>query len=194
MIWRALLLLPALLLDSAVTILGWLIVPALAALGRFNVRRSLVFPDRYVVAWKDPWAFWWGNEEDGVDGAPLSLEGYVRFRNVEWWRHTADWSQFRRIVVWAAFRNGASNLRYTRLGLRIIPKRVVTHYVSNGLVSKWFVSCGWRSNFWYQGAKWRFWIGWPIRPWDRDVWTTFLPSSDPRYYGVGFKLQFKRAR
>lgn len=192
MIWHALLLLPALLVDGAITIFGWFIVPILAALKMHEYRESTAYSDgRRVLSWTPRWAQWWGNEEDGINGLPL--KGGVPFRNAEWTNRTLHWSNWRAIVVWAAFRNGASNLRFTSWwGLRISPKHV-HKWVVHG-TRMWFVSCGWRSNFWYQGRKWRFWIGWPIKPSDRDVWRGQLPKTDARYPGVGFKLQFKRAR
>jgi len=59
---------------------------------------------------------------------------------------------------------------------------------------EWFVSQGWRSTYWYQGRRWRFWIGWNLKPWDYSPFATALPEGDPRAAGAGFKLQFKRAR
>lgn len=193
MYWRALLLLPALLIDSAITILGWFIVPILAALGQYVIRRSKKFDDRYVLSWMSTWAQWWGNEEDGIDGLPLRLTDTLPWKNLEWNNRTRKWSQWRRIVVWAAFRNGASNLRYTSWwGLKIDPRKVRV-WKSDG-ARMWFVSQGWRSNFWYQGSRWRFWIGWPIKPWDRSPFNSALTDGDARVEGVSFRLQFKRAR
>jgi len=191
--WRALLLSPAFLVDSAITIAGWILVPIVAAYGAYNIRRSQQYPDRVVLAWDWSWMWLWGNEEDGINGRPLAITTLAAFKNGEWLASTKRWSDWRRIVVWAAFRNGASNLRYTNWwGLKIDPRKVLTHSGKHWDI--WFVSCGWRSNFWYQGKQWRFWIGWKIRPWDYSPFDSELAEGDPRVRGVGFALQLKRAR
>lgn len=195
MIWRALLLFPALLLESLVTILGWFIVPVLAALKLYALRRSTRFNERYVLSWTPAWAQWWGNEEDGIDGLPLRLTDTLPWKNLDWNTRTRKWSQWRRIVVWAAFRNGASNLRYTSWWGLVIDPRKVEVWTSSGVNGqRWFVSQGWRSNFFYQGYRWRFWIGWKIKPWDFSPFMRALPDFDPRSKGIGFAFQFKRAR
>jgi hypothetical protein len=195
MYWRALLLFPALLVDGFITVLGWFIVPILAGAHQYTLRRSRKFDDRYVLSWTPEWAQWWGNEEDGIDGMPLTVTATLRFKNTDWIQRTKGWSQWRRIVLWAAFRNGASNLRFTPWwGLVIDPREVKIEYVRGFNGQSWFVSHGWRSNFFYQGYRWRFWIGWKIKPWDFSPFMRALPDFDPRSKGTGFALQFKRAR
>lgn len=189
--WRAALLPLALLFEAAFSVVGFVAVPIAAALNATEYRPSQRFPERLVLSWRWWWMWVFGNEEDGIDGTPLDKNTLRNFRNVEWRTRTYSWSEWRRIVVWAAFRNGVSNLRYTKWGLLIDPRKVVVHLNSN---TEWFVSQGWRSNYWYQGRRWRVWIGWPIKPWDYSPFDAALTEGDPRSAGVGFKLQFKRAR
>lgn len=189
---RAVLLIPALLIEAVFFLLGLVLVPLATALGAYELRPSQRFPDRLVLSWTWAWMWPWGNEEDGIDGLPLDRDTMRVFRNAFWIAKTGKWSTRRRIIAWAALRNSASNLRYLRgWGLLIDPRKIVTHF-NNG--TSWFVSHGWRSTYWYQGRRWRFWIGWNLKPWDYSPFATALPEGDPRAAGVGFKLQFKRAR
>jgi len=201
-IWRALLLLPALLVDSLITILGWFIVPILAALKLYDYRHSTKYDDgRVVLSWTPRWAFPWGNEEDGIDGLPMV--NWTLMDRQSWWdQKTQRWSEWRTIVVWAAFRNGASNLRFTKWwGLVIDPRKVKVHFHQirfpfERVLEHWFVSQGWRSNYMAEYRGWRFWIGWAIKPYDADnnVFVSRLPQTDTRHPGVGFKLQLKRVK
>lgn len=190
-LWRVALLPLALLIETAFSLLGFILVPIAAGLGAYRYRASERFPDRLVMSWTWRWMHVFGNEEDGINGVPIDPRSRRSFRNSEWVAHTWKWSVFRTIVVWAAFRNGVSNLRYTRWGLLVDPRKIRIRY-NNG--TQWFVSHGWRSTYWYQGRRWRFWIGWNLKPWDYSPFATALNTGDPRAAGVGFKLQFKRAR
>lgn len=189
--WRAALLPLALLFEAVFFVIGLVVVPIAVLLGAYRYRLSERYPERYVLSWTSNWLWVWGNEEDGVDGVPLDMKMHRPFKNIEWRMRTQNWSERRRVIAWAALRNAASNLRFTKWGLLIDPRKIVVHHNSGG---EWFVSQGWRSTYWYQGRRWRFWIGWNIKPWDYSPFATALAEGDPRGAGAGFKSQIKRAR
>ena len=79
------------------TVVGWVILLPMAALGMWVTRQSYEYP-KVVTAWRGgALTFLWGNEEDGVTGADFYLP------------HAPSRL---RAYLWSAWRNSANNLRF----------------------------------------------------------------------------------
>ena len=119
------------------------------------------------------WLWLWGNDEDGYD--PL------------WWIIARkDWKPFRRMWVWAAFRNPVNNLRFIKA---LHPPPVVGKIKQE----EWHPSWGTIQLVW-QGLFCRLNIyteNWELRMgWKYEVWDIVTPCKDWRRFGVGFGTRF----
>lgn len=141
-------------------VVGWIVIPIMAALKRYEYRQSEEY-DYAILAWRDKWMYVWGNEEDGIDGSrgyqrdPYSFQYYGDvvpfpygpqyddtkswyYKQDPWLRRTWNWSLFRRIYWWSAWRNSVNNLRFlTRW------KGGPFFFAEFG---KWYVQLGWNSH------------------------------------------------
>lgn len=174
---------------------GLILIPIQTKLGRYERRKSKMYPNRTVTAWKDRWMWWWGNEEDGIDGYPTDTDGHLL--NMWWRERTATKSHFKTIFQWSALRNSVSNIRFSKCpfwSLKINPSKVRSYMFEGEKVYGWFSWQGYRSNlFLIFGGKWRFWIGWKIEPRYEDFApATKLPDDELRSKGAGFAIQFKK--
>lgn len=164
------------------------LVMVLAALRVYRLRRSAQF-DRIVLQFP-ACLFLWSNSEDGIDG----LRGGDPAQR--WWfERTRDWSDFHRVVTWAAFRNPVDGLRWVPiLNPRIDPARVryigMDHEPAKG-EGGWYFA--WLAGTPYsciriETRNWRFWLGNKLKPTDRFG----LSDDDPRAIRCDFATQFKR--
>lgn len=179
------------LVSFALTALYLPVIVVLARREAWVARPSKVYSDRrMVLAWRGGWLTWFaGNEEDGVTGA-------------KWYRELhADWPDWKKAIMWSAFRNPANNMRWIRwLNPRLRASRI--HYLgaydteaaakSTGRIA-WSLS--WQGIYAglyvivpVRGKFYRFWWGWKIRP--RD--TAGIAITDYRYPRCGFATQLKR--
>lgn len=160
-----------------------------------RARQSRHYTDgRLVAAWR--WSWFnaiYGNDEDGIDGLPLTnMTAGVMPRQAWWLDKTKGWSRWRRIFVWSALRNSTSNLRFAPFfGLKINPTRV-RFIVVNGAdgLYDWFLCWqGYKAGFrYFWNPKRCFWIGWKVLP--QDIGSALeLPASDTRAPGAGFAFQ-----
>lgn len=173
-IWAAMV-----VLDATLGLLGLFIVAGLAYTQSWRARESKAYPDKRIVkAWTPAWAWLWGNEEDGVTGA-------LWFRQREIGKSAAHIA-----FLWSALRNSTNNLRFVPvLSLIVNPTKVRFVAWSNG--ENWYAWQGLYSNLRLQIGKYRFWLGWKIKPTDSDL-DQRLPADDYRYPGCGFGLQLKK--
>lgn len=166
-----------------ILLLGYITIPAMAALKRYEIRQSKFF-NRKIVAWKDPLMYIWGNEEDGI------LNG---------WMYKDVGSNFNQIFYWSAMRNPTNNLRFIpffslkvdQAKVKFIGSKVndIRDYDTN--IPMWYLCWqGYQSSFRWQFMAfkklWRFWIGWKVYPED-----SLYPVRGHRLHGAGFGLQFK---
>lgn len=192
MIWFAPISLITWALELAVEIflwvLGWLVVPYLAAIRKYEPRQSRFWPERDDYQWTAAWAQVFGNEEDGIDGL-----GTIDPDN-NWKSRTINWSEFRRIVIWSCWRNPTGNLRFCRpFGFLIDPARVrsVGNFRHPDELDeltgfRWYYARhGLYSGLWLRFSKFTFRIGWKIYPAD------IHGVTDYRAKGCGFALQIK---
>lgn len=129
-------------LSIVLTLVGFPIVGALAALRLWTIRKSLhpAWPG-YVYAWRGRWlTAVYSNEEDGI-GGPRG-------------RVPAPWRAF----VWCAWRNSANGLRLLPLAYYELPDAPAVRYTRGGYLA----TSGWRQcrAFSAFGSVWR--IGWMI--------------------------------
>lgn len=169
-------------------IIGVPLLYLLAQVGHVETRRSKRF-DRYLLQWRPPFGLYC-NDEDGIDG----LRGNDPAQ--QWWADkTASWSPQKRIWVWSALRNPVDSLRWVRLlNPRIDPTHVrfvgMDHEPAKG-ENGWYLA--WLSGTPYSCIRverqgWRFWLGWKLKPEDRNG----LQSSDVRTIRCDFACQAKR--
>jgi hypothetical protein len=147
--------------------------------------------DRTVLQWRTRWLFGlYNNLEDGVDGLRGSDPAQL------WWHEkTAAYSPQQRIFVWAAFRNPVDNLRFVPvLNPKLVPSKVrsigMYHEPAKG-EGGWYYA--WLAGSPYSCIRYetktrRFWLGWKIRPEDRNG----LKPGDARAIRCDFAIQFKR--
>lgn len=176
-------------------ILGWIVIPLAAVMRAYETRYVPRF-GRSSLQWRWRWMWPWGNEEDGIDGMRPWDWGWIN----PWFIKTAEWSEFRRIVHWSAWRNPVNNLRFTRpFGFLIQPEKI--DYIGNSKHPRtdnynkpgtyWFLARhGWYTAFGIITLGWRFRLGWRFFPSDADGLTD---PDDARAKGCGFTLQFGRA-
>jgi len=169
-------------------VIGLPLVYALAHAGWCEARHSPRF-NRMVLQWRTPWLFWlWNNSEDGVDG----LRGGDPAQD-RWAKETAGYSTQKRIWIWAARRNPVDNLRFVPiLNPKINPKRVrfigLDHEPAKGDGGYYYAWMGAYSCFRYETRRWRFWLGWKLKP--EDI-RGLLPG-DPRAIRCDFACQLKK--
>jgi hypothetical protein len=166
----------------------------------------LGFPVIYVLAWQAwcwptksrrfdrvvlqfPLIAWlWNNAEDGVDG----LRGGDPAQ--QWWADkTAGWSPQKRIFIWSAIRNPVDSLRWLPLlNPKLEPARVrfvgMDHEPAKGENGWYFAWIGIYSSIRVERRGWRFWLGWKIKPEDRNG---FQPD-DVRAIRCDFACQLKK--
>jgi len=162
--------------------LGFPLVALFAGLERYHVDASCQYPGRSVLTWIDsPVRQWWGNEENGINGATGPLPAG--------WPRVA-WPLWRQIWVWSAWRNSVGNARWLPYyGCTVDPKRVHVYMFTPGLhetkVGQYLARFGWRFELrlcynptQLEWQKRRFlWVGWRLAQ-----QTTLTP-------GVGFAFQ-----
>lgn len=197
-------------------LLGWVLVPVMAAFKQYKHQTSFKLFDGTVVEhskstihWKHRWMYIWDNYEDGID-----CDTYYKSN-----------STFKRIVAWSANRNPANNLRtvpvlscnvhpdqvrfigskmnWTNVGTKEFTwlhhpgniltarfKKFVLDYDTN--IPMWYFCwmgaySNFRIQFKFRGDLYRFWVGWKLYP--DDIYQT---EFGYRKYGAGFATQFKR--
>lgn len=180
-------------------LLGWVLVPIMAALKQYGNYNSYVLPSKDVIRhpsplvhWKSRWMFIWDNYEDGI-----ANNSYSHYK-----------SMFKRIVSWYN-RNPTNNLRVVPiLSCKVQPMKIryVGTFGSNLLpyygmeqqvrkydtkVPHWFFcwqglySCFYW-NFMFRGKLISAFIGWKLYP------TDILGVTPYRKYGAGFGSRFRR--
>jgi hypothetical protein len=163
MAFLALILFPVLQLLSAFpTLLGLILVKWQANKGAFVLRQSDFYP-YWVMSWKAPWMWIWGNEENGIDGlTPTPTQ--------EWWNtQTGALTPAERIYEWSGLRNTVNNLRFVPpFGFKINPAKVKYIGTANSENAKgWFVCWhGVYASWHYLSPKWSISIGWRVQPCD----------------------------
>jgi hypothetical protein len=184
---------PAHLIVSAVLWLaGWPICTWLTL--RSDVEERLVSRfERTLLKWRAPWAYIFGNDEDGIDGLRGgSPDQYA------WAEQTKNDSAAWRILKWSCWRNPIGNLRFVRpFGFQIIPSKV--NWIGNTADpdrdyewrpdTYWYFAWhGLYTGAWiiYRGYQLR--IGWKILPCD----AVGVSPEDYRSKGCGFALQLQR--
>lgn len=189
-------------LTTFLIMVGWVIIPIAAVCRAFESSRSNR-DGREIVKWSAPLIWLWGNDEDGVLGG----RQYKDFK-----------SDILQAIYWTALRNPVNNLRFVpKLSCKINPMKVrfegtfASDYERGDIrvdptelkirikmhdtkVPHWFFAWqGIYSNFYWQfnlfGLR-RFWIGWKIYP--TDIYG--IVSTNYRYHGTGFAIQFKRVK
>lgn len=194
-----------LLVELPLMIVGIPIVGYLVLNKRWRTRMSREYiDDRIITTWNaGAWSWFFGNEEDGIDGLPCSvIEGggaWAIDPRQYWWRDkTKGWSVGRRIFVWAALRNSVSNLRYTKFGVKIDPQRIDFYNFPafpNGpdldpVYARWWCWQGLRGRIHYETKRFVLEIGWKLRPED----SRGVAPDDTRLPGAGFGLRLKRRK
>jgi len=180
-------------LTLPLTILGVPLVALLALLPNTTGRReSQHYKDkRAVLVWSNRTINEiWGNDEDGIDGLPwVSLtdpQKTVQPRQQWWADKTRGASQWWRVFVWSALRNSTANLRFTWLGLVIDPTRVA--FVATARYSLTWQ--GYKAALrWKWSATRSLWVGWKVKPEDKQFEGHTLPATETRAPGVGFAFQ-----
>lgn len=182
-----------LLIELPLTLLGFAVVWYYGgAMSVYRAASNYYFSEdgkpRQILRWRAPW--WvenlFGNEEDGVDGLPLVLTTEVLEGRQAWWqRETLEWTVFRRIWMWSAFRNSVSNLRFTCLGMSIEPDRVRALLFPSG---GWLAWQGLRGRIHWEFKGRVLEVGWKVRPDDAEG----LKPEDSRFPGVGFGARLKK--
>lgn len=192
--WRLVYAIPMWLAYSSVAAVLWIVgVPLIAILAwrrAWVIRPSKAYADKRLVrVWRGGWLTWVvGNEEDGVTGA-------------QWYRDLhADWPEWKRALMWSAFRNPTNNMRFIPvINPRLRASRI--HYLgaydteaqakSTGRIAWSFTWQGLYSGLYVIipiGRKFvRFWWGTKLRP--RD--TAGIAITDYRYPRCGFATQLK---
>lgn len=132
----------------------------------------------------------WGNDEDGIDGLPwvnlTDPQKTVQPRQIWWANKTRGKPQWLRIFLWSALRNSTANLRFTWLGLLIDPTQVA--FIQTARYSLTWQ--GYKAAFrWNYSAKHSFWIGWKVKPQDKQFPGHLLPDTETRAPGAGFAFQ-----
>lgn len=111
--------------------IGFPLVAVLAAVVQFQSRRwtmdrrgLLHFPRVFGLRL----FYLWDNDEDGIDGDPITGDVTEPPKNEAWFEATAHWPVWRRVFVWSAWRNSVGNARRLPfLGMDITdPKAKVT--------------------------------------------------------------------
>lgn len=107
-------------------LLGFPLVAVGALVMQFNFKFTRhTRPGDGRLHWPFRWMWLWGNDEDGIDGDPWTTSDGEP-KNPEWFEATANWSLWRRIFVWSAWRNSVGNARRTSLfGMTVNPDDVV---------------------------------------------------------------------
>lgn len=176
---------PITLLEVTLILTGWVIIPIMAALGRYSMQESQYYPGLKLL-WDDKFMFPWQNYEDGIAAGT----SYYKASNT-----------FLQIIYWSANRNPAEGTRWvSALTCRWKPEDVtysgsfgdqLKKYDSNE--EQWFFTrCGIYSGYYLVkrmpvlGLR-RLFIGWALYPTD-----TLKGPYGYRLWGAGFKLQFKK--
>jgi len=174
-------------------LLGWPVCAALSLSRAWKVLESPYFANedgdpRKLPLWPYWWAFPWNSFEDGVLG------------NSKWTNAHQNWPQWRRALVWCAWRNPVDAMRFVwPFGIRIQPWRIrVRGNCLNSPQDDWlgdralwsYVTQGVFAGFWIRvphvrGRYAEFRIGWRLLP--RDA--RGVPADDGRLAGCGFALQ-----
>jgi hypothetical protein len=142
-------------------LIGLLIVASLAWQEDYATRLSTKYPTRSVLAWGPRWAWLWGNEQNGIDGA--SGDDLP-----SGWPH-ATWPKFLQILDWSAVRNSVGNARWVPFfGMAVDPAAVRVCWASATpvpLASGYFlVRQGWQFQLrftWWGGMR-QCRVGWGI--------------------------------
>lgn len=179
---RVLLWFPYLALMAVFWLVGLLVIPVLAWRSAWITRPSKIsnFKADAIKVWVGGWLTWiWGNEEDGVTGA-------------EWYRELhKDWTEIKQAIFWSAFRNPTNNFRFVpHLNPVIDPVKIRSITWESGDFTWQGVYSGFRWFPKFGKNKFRFWLGWKLKPEDAQG----IPDTDFRNYGVGFATQFKRIK
>ena len=168
------------------TIVGWIVVPIAAGLGRYemtideNKARKNEKPQVYHFT--DKFMFIWDNYEDGIANSM-----YYEAPNM-----------FLQIIYWSLIRNPTNNMRISKFSCKIDPVRIkyigseTNIYEYDTKKPQWFIAWqGPYSNLFVQfkmfGGLWRFWIG-TAKIYPTDIYGV----TEYRKRGAGGVTQFKR--
>ncbi len=158
----------------------------LVALGAawMQYRHKYVGHSREVpeLHWPSRLMWLWDNDEDGIDGDPWASAD-APLKNTEWFEATANWSVWRRIFVWSAWRNSVGNARRTPLfGMTVEPKKIRIYLPH-------MFACQFQTDEWPEYRKlgpylarqgWRFELRFP--------WPTYSESLTPRFFWIGWRI------
>lgn len=140
----------------------------------------------------------WDNDEDGIDGDPLPEGVTGEPKNPLWFEATTNWSIWRRVFVWSAWRNSVGNARrlpFLGMDMRD-PKNAVVRVPPNWIDGK--PSGVWPDDYWKEYRKlgpylarygWRFELRFP---WPQRALTLQAMESQTRvsqrYFWLGWRI------
>jgi len=178
-------------------VIGFPLVAVLAALIQWQSRRwghvrpgILQFPKVFGVRL----FYLWENDEDGVDGDPWS-DASDEPKNPDWFEATQNWSVWRKVFVWSAWRNSVGNARrlpFLGMNLRD-PKDVVIRVPPNWIDGK--PSGVWPDDYWKEYRKlgpylarygWRFELRFPW--WGLIKREGRNRTLTGRYFWIGWRI------
>ena len=143
-------------------------------------RPSRKYAGRTITAFRSPLLWLFGNEEDGL--APAWYVWANKGRDTFWVR-----------FKWLALRNPVGNLRFVPwINPKIVPSRIrfvgADREPPRGTAGWFYVWQGAYSGVRLQSRNWRIWIGWKLKPDDRNG----IDPRDMRAPRCGFAFQLKR--
>lgn len=183
-------------------ILGHVVVPILAALGRWRLQVAPLSDGEPVRMLSDKWARIWANPEDHIDGPRRVTSPSVE----RWVSRTADWPMWRRAWSWSAARNSVAWERM--LWLRVDDLRVEWYgsphvheewkawrfLIDQGMEhgGRWFICWsrfGWRAGLWVRrghrdGTYSEIRLGWKVIP--------RTPREREHFAGLGIQFHYRR--
>jgi len=97
--------------EAVLMVVGGLVVLGLSLRG---IKATKLIESRaenrdLILTWKYPWAYLWGNEDEGIN----PLEPPTNPSGQRWWDKTRNWPWWLQAWWWSSIRNPVSNLRWT---------------------------------------------------------------------------------
>ena len=185
-------------------LLGHLVVPILAALGRWHIEAAPLSDGEPVRMLRDGWARIWANPEDHFDGPRRVTSPSVG----RWAARAAGWPTWRRAWSWSAVRNSVAwermlyrptvDGRVSWIGSPHVHeewkawREVCGQNPIIALEGRWFLCWarfGWRAGLWIRrghrdGTYSEIRLGWKIIP--------RPPRERERYAGLGLQAHVRR--